>query len=402
MQPARRLHLQLGAAVAQSCERRHLVQAHAQLQGHAPQAPGQLGRVHGAAALARPHRPGEQRRADLLGQLSAVQPLDLMAVAAMQFVVVTQRGEVFLVDRHGHLAVPLDVGIDAVARQRGLEAIEVVAAEGFELLDVLGKHAHRIGQAMHDGRGNDAAGTARGAVRDPPGLDQQHVQIRVLLLGLDSRPQAGEAAADNQQIGARVLLQRLGGRRRVGAVEPIRHQPRGAERVAQVVPICRLPGEGRVCLDRAGHGAWRGGVRDSDRIQQHVKLLGVLQRFPAPGKAGRQAVGVAGAELDAAALQIRQGDMALGQPDDLVGAGGREVDGANTPLPPAHREAAGLALRGAPVLLVHAVVQHRVRAHAGAQARDVANHLLMFNSPSRGMKSEAQLGAANTAWRSSW
>ena len=226
----RRRHEHRAAFVGHGHERRVLVEPHTERQRRALQPPREFRRMHDAAAVARPQCAREQRRIQLFERFLAVQQHDVVAVFAMQVVVALQVRDVLGIDRHRHLAVPLDIGVDVVALQRVLETVEVVMAECLELRDVVREHAHRVRQPVHHRRRDDPARAARCAVRHLAGLDQHHVQVRHLLLRLHGRPQPREAAADDQQVGRRVADEfRLGGRRgRV--VEPVREQLRIRER----------------------------------------------------------------------------------------------------------------------------------------------------------------------------
>lgn len=208
LRPGRGLGGQGGAVVGKPDQPCALVEPHAERERGTLQAPGQQRRMHGAADVLRPDAAEIARRGDLGAHAFAVEQGGIVAVLQVQPVLGRQCRHMGGIDRHGQLPAPFGVAVDAVAGDGVEEAAHVVVAEPFQLANVPGEDARGVRQAVHDRGGDDAAGAAGGAVRDLVRLDQHHVEARVLLLGLDAGPQAGEAAADDQQVAARRRFQR--------------------------------------------------------------------------------------------------------------------------------------------------------------------------------------------------
>ena len=72
---------------------------------------------------------------------------------------------------------------------------------------------------MRERRVHEAAVAPAGAERDPLALEQH--DVAPLLAGEQGGPEAGQAAADHEQIGLLVGVQRRAGVRRAGLREPV-------------------------------------------------------------------------------------------------------------------------------------------------------------------------------------
>ena len=90
-------------------------------------------------------------------------------------------------------------------------------AQPLDGLHLLGPARQAVVQPVRQRRLQEAAVAARGAEGDRLGLQQHHAARRVLLDGLQRRPEPGQAGADHEQVGLLVADQQRAGARRVAA-----------------------------------------------------------------------------------------------------------------------------------------------------------------------------------------
>ena len=225
-QPAtrRRQHHAVGQLV-QRRHRRQLVQAHAQLDAGAAKTPCQAGRVDQRGAAPLPDAAQVGGRVDLRAHLVLAEPVAVVAVLPHHRHEPAQLLDLVLIAGDQDRPRPLPAAVDAVALDRLLDAVQVLAPQPLQLVDLVGEPAEAVGQAMGQGRIGEPAVAAACACGDRRRLQHHDVAGGIVLLGLQRRPQAREAAADHGQRAAALARERVGrgrGERRV--------QPEGAWR----------------------------------------------------------------------------------------------------------------------------------------------------------------------------
>ena len=164
--------------------------------------------MHGAAAFPGPDSGVENRRPDLGLHLLLVELYRVVIVLPVKLVILFDRIQTLVADRHLHFPAPLDIAIDVVTLDRGAESIHVFTTQAFQFGYLVRKHALRVIDTVHDGCGHDGCGTPAGPVGDGTRLDQHHVTLRLLLLGLDRGPQSAKPAAHDQQVALDIQFQR--------------------------------------------------------------------------------------------------------------------------------------------------------------------------------------------------
>jgi hypothetical protein len=102
--------------------------------------------------------------------------------------------------RYGKVSASLPVAIDAVAGQGHRDRIEVAPTEAFDDVQLIGEPVEPIGQTVGEASRAETAIAAGCGVADTVGLQEDHVQVRMALLGEQCRPQPGVAAADDDEI----------------------------------------------------------------------------------------------------------------------------------------------------------------------------------------------------------
>ena len=141
--------------------------------------------------------------------------------------------------RDGDRAGPLEVAGDVVAAERGLEGIEVLAAELVEAVDLVGEAIRTVRPAVRQRGGTETAVAPGRSPPDPAALEQHHVAGGVTLLGEDRTPQSGVATADDAEVGLGVRVERRPRPGSVRPVEPVRHGRGLAQGRVPGRPRCR-------------------------------------------------------------------------------------------------------------------------------------------------------------------
>ena len=121
---------------------------------------------------------------------------------------VLEPGELVLVGEREQLAGGLEVAVDPVGGEVLQDAVEVLEREPFEGRHLVGEAREAVLDPVREAGHGEPAVAAAGA--EPGGLGLEHDDIAALLGRVQRRPQAGEARADDAQVGARVLGQRGG------------------------------------------------------------------------------------------------------------------------------------------------------------------------------------------------
>ena len=133
------------------------------------------------------------------------------------------------------LAGALELEVHAVACLGGLDRVEVLAPEPVEDRHLVGPPGHAVLVAVREARLAEAAVAARRRPADALRLDDHDLRRGVALGGEQRGPQAGVAAADDDEVGAMRADQR---------------RPVGEEALGEVVaPEHRVPGVGEGMLD---------------------------------------------------------------------------------------------------------------------------------------------------------
>jgi hypothetical protein len=115
-----------------------------------------------------------------------------------------------------------ELGVDPFAGEKGLQLVEVLACEErqaacFVLAEVADRELVRVIESLADLAGV----STRGAICDALAFEEDDVPVRRELLQEERRPQAGEAAADDREVGALLAGERSarGSRRKIGEPE---------------------------------------------------------------------------------------------------------------------------------------------------------------------------------------
>ena len=123
--------------------------------------------------------------------------------------------------RHGEVAGELEVAVDAEALDVPDEAQEVLVAEALQLRHLGGEAREAILDAVRERAEREAAVAPAGAEADRVRLEHDDVAGRIVRLRVERRPEPGEPAADDAEIGlGRPFELGLGLPRRQG-VEPV-------------------------------------------------------------------------------------------------------------------------------------------------------------------------------------
>ena len=237
--------------------RRVVVEPHAQPQGDRSQAPHQPGGVDERDAVVGPDRAVIGGRVHLGPSGVGVEQLDPLPEPLVQLDRLGQVGHLPGCGGEGELAGALDPGVDAVAIEAREQSLEVLEPQAVELIDLVGEVAHAIGQAMGErGREEPAVATGR-ADADLAGLEDHHVEVGVVLLGLHRGPQPGEPSADDDEVGGGRAHQGRAGIRTPRLVEPERRGRGVAQRGRDVGAHATAPALMRSRPRRAGPRRWR-------------------------------------------------------------------------------------------------------------------------------------------------
>ena len=102
----------------------------------------------------------------------------------------------------GHVDDPgaLEVAVDAVALDGGLDLIEVAQAEVLEHRELVGEACLAVRDPVGEAGVHEAAVAAAGCRPDLVGLDEDDVTRRVPFLGDDRRPEPGVTATDDAEV----------------------------------------------------------------------------------------------------------------------------------------------------------------------------------------------------------
>jgi len=185
-----------------------LVDAYAGAGGCGAQTVGQPRRIHQRGSGASPHPAEESFRSDLSPDLVAIEQLDLVAEAAEQFGFVDQVGDLTRLEGHHEIADRLELGVDVVVAEVVREALEVLAPQALEGLDLTREASEPVACAVGQ-RGLDEAAVAPAGAGPTPGrLEQHDLAAGVQRLGVERSPEPRVAAADNAQIGLERLFER--------------------------------------------------------------------------------------------------------------------------------------------------------------------------------------------------
>ena len=109
--------------------------------------------------------------------------------------------------REGQAAGLLEVAVDALPADEGDQLVVVARALGLEDVDLVGEVAQAVGQAVGQAGLDDAAVPPAGAVAHDLLLEQHDVRRWRRVLELDGRPEAAEAAADDDHVGLALALE---------------------------------------------------------------------------------------------------------------------------------------------------------------------------------------------------
>jgi len=131
-------------------------------------------------------------------------------------------GEAARALRGKHLTLGVPVAVDAESNDRLLDATEALRREPLDRRDLVGEPVDAVRQTVRERRVAEAAVATAGPERHRVPLQQEHVAIGPLLLRLDRRPQAGEPATDDRQVGLGQRVERSGRLGCAGLVEPKR------------------------------------------------------------------------------------------------------------------------------------------------------------------------------------
>ena len=185
-----------------------LVDAHAGRQGGGAQAGGERAGVEHRGARAVPQAAAVQRRRDLGADRGPVEQLALVPEAPQHLRLLLQPRLLVGLQRDQQVPGALEGALDPVAREVGLHPVEVRGAEALEHVHLAGEARepvrHAVGERGHAEAAVAPAGPEAGGLR----LQQHDVAFGLERLGAQRGPQAGEAAADDAQVGLRDLRQR--------------------------------------------------------------------------------------------------------------------------------------------------------------------------------------------------
>ena len=121
-------------------------------------------------------------------------------------------------------------GVSIVARH----AVDVLAAETLERRHLAGPAGEAVADPVRQRRRAEPAVASGRSAGDAVGLEQHDARTGPLLQGLQRRPQPGQAAADDEQVGVDALAQRRARGGGVGRREPVRSRLGVGERGEQI------------------------------------------------------------------------------------------------------------------------------------------------------------------------
>ena len=226
----RRAQLHAVAGALERGDGRALVDAHAPLLAGARQPPRQARGVEDGRVVV--PEAGEIRgRVDLGAQLLAVQPGTRDARA---FVLLARLAQALDLPRGAgdlHLPRPLPAAVDGQVADGRLDGREVLVTELDEPRVLRGEELLPLADPVRERRHADAAVAAARLPAGGAGLEHDDVGRRVLLLGEERRPEAGEAGADHGEVAGLGAGERRPRGRRRRAVEPVGYRLGLAQRL---------------------------------------------------------------------------------------------------------------------------------------------------------------------------
>jgi hypothetical protein len=156
-------------------------------------------------------------------------------------------------ERHDELAGELEVAVDAVPIEVGAEALEVLVPEPLEGGQLVREAREAVLEPVRQRADDEAAGAAARAEADRVSLEDDDVRGRIVGLGVERGPEAGEAAADDAEIDLGDSLERGFGRALRQRGEPVRTRLGvGERRAVRGGRRRRGPGEGDAASLRSG------------------------------------------------------------------------------------------------------------------------------------------------------
>ena len=218
-----------GAVVLDRRRRGVLVDADAGREGRLPEARGELARVDERRVGPVPDAAEVGRRGDLGADRGLVEDLVLVAMAGEQLGRLLDPLELVRLERDAEIAGQLEVAVDAEAADVRDEAVEVLVAQPLELRQLVGEAGEAVLEPVRERADREATVPPARAEPDCLGLEEDDVARGVVAFGVQRRPEPGEAAADDAEIGLGVAFERRLGLARRQCVEPVRAQGRIGE-----------------------------------------------------------------------------------------------------------------------------------------------------------------------------
>ena len=142
-----------------------------------------------------------ERRRDLAAHRRGVEHLDVVAVCAQERRSVVELVGGRRVQHDADVARPLEVAGDPEPRDVGDQALEVLEPEPLERVQLVREARRAVLEPVGQRGDREAAVAAARAEAAGLALEDDDLAIRVVRPGLQRRPEAGEAAADDAEIG---------------------------------------------------------------------------------------------------------------------------------------------------------------------------------------------------------
>ena len=211
-----------------------LVNPHAETLAGRGQTPGQSGRIQdrGAAGIVQPGQVG--RRGDLCTYPLGVHQLQFAPEPGRRLILLGETLGLPRRDRHGQLAVALEVAGNAVPGDGRLDRVECLVTHPQQGGQLIGVPIGAVGQSVGDAGRAESAVAAGRPFGDPVPLEQHDAAAGVGLDGLERGPQSGEAATHHEQIGFGVSDEPAAGGRPLGSVQPVRRRYRISKRSGRI------------------------------------------------------------------------------------------------------------------------------------------------------------------------
>jgi len=122
-------------------------------------------------------------------------------VGTVQLIALGDRPVLVGGERQGQLAGSVEVCVDPVSREAGFQPGDVVGAEPLEGGQFVGPEGDALGQAVRERRGDEAAVATGRPCPQATSFQNDDGGAGVVLQGLQGGPEAGEATADDDQVG---------------------------------------------------------------------------------------------------------------------------------------------------------------------------------------------------------